>query len=134
MANSVFIITQHHKYGVHSWKYYCNSSHRLRQEEAEQTADREQTRSCTAQREPGEEDRPDQTGGDCPEGGHHGQGVFKWKKKCDEKKYMENNLWWEEKYDGKSLWLKLNNLNCDTTKKTRCEKNSKLKIWLNSKT
>ena len=48
------------------------------QEEAEQTADHfsEQTRSCTAQGEPGDEDRPDETGGDCPAGGRHGQGVL----------------------------------------------------------
>ena len=83
MHNSVFSITQHHKYRVHSWKYYCKSSHRLRQGEADQIADRfsEQTRSCTAQGEPGEEDRPDETGGDCPAGGSDGQGVF-YETKC----------------------------------------------------
>ena len=69
MPNSVFSITQHHRYGVHSQKYYCKSSHRLRQEEAEQTADifSEQTWPCTAEEEPGE---------DCPAGGRHGRGVL----------------------------------------------------------
>ena len=46
------------------------------QEEAEQTADHDQTRSYTAEGEPVEEDCPDETAGDCPEGGCHGQGVF----------------------------------------------------------
>ena len=47
------------------------------QVEAKQTDDRfsEQTGSCTAQGEPGEEDRPDKTGGDCLAGGHYGQQV-----------------------------------------------------------
>ena len=46
------------------------------QEKAEQTADRfsEQTRSCTAQGEPGEEDRPDEAGGEYPAGGRHSKG------------------------------------------------------------
>ena len=54
------------------------TSHRLRQEEAEQTADRfsEQTWWCTAQGEPGEEYCPDETGGDCPAGGRYGYGVL----------------------------------------------------------
>ena len=76
MPKSVFIITQHHNFGVHSQNYYCKSSHR--QEEAEQKAECfiEQTPSCTAQVESGEEYRPDETGGDCLAEGRHGQGFL----------------------------------------------------------
>ena len=56
--------TPHHKYGVLSRKYYCKF-HRLRQEEADQTADHfsEWTRSCTAEGEPVEESHPNEAGG-----------------------------------------------------------------------
>ena len=49
--------------------------------EAEQTYDCfiEQTRSCTAEGEPGDENRPDDAGGYCPAERQHGQRV------CDEK-------------------------------------------------
>ena len=50
----------------------------IRQEEVEQTADHfsEQTRSCTAEGEPGEEDCSNEAGGYCPAGGAHWKGVL----------------------------------------------------------
>ena len=46
---------------------------------AEQTDDyySEQTWSCTAEGEPGEENGPDEASGYCPGGGHHEQRVVK---------------------------------------------------------
>ena len=47
-------------------------------EEAEQTADcfSEQTQSCTAEGEHGEENCPEKSGGDCLAGQGHGRGVL----------------------------------------------------------
>ena len=44
-----------------------------------QIADRfsDQTRSCTAEAEPVEENCPDEGGGYCPAGGRHVQGVLR---------------------------------------------------------
>ena len=72
LIQSSLSIIQHHKYEVH----IANIFFSFRQEEAKQTADcfSDQTRSCTAQGELGEEDRPDEAGGECPAGGRHSQG------------------------------------------------------------
>ena len=74
MPNSVLYQYYTAPQAIHRKKWYRKSSHRLRQEEAEQTAARfsEQSQSCTAEGESGEENRPDEAGGDSPAGGHHG--------------------------------------------------------------
>ena len=68
----------HNVHIVHIRKYYCESSHKLRQEQDEQTDNclSDETRSFTAEGEPGEENCPDKAGGDCPAGGRHGQDVL----------------------------------------------------------
>ena len=76
MPNSV--IYQYYtasKVCVHRKKCYRKSSHWLRQEEAEQTADSLVNRVSHVQLKGkiGEENCPEEDGGDCPAGGHYGQ-------------------------------------------------------------
>ena len=142
LIQSSISITQHRKYGVHSRKYYCKSSHWLRPEEAEQTADcfSEQTRLCTAEEEPGE---------DRPAGGRRGQGIFWCKKKnviqknYDNKSGVEIALWWEKnlwwtkfvmKTQKHKLWQNSKTQVMTKFKNSKCDETQKQKLWQNLET
>ena len=58
-------IILHHNYGGHSRKYYCKSIHLLSKDEAEQTADCFSGQTQISEGVPGEENCPEEAGGDC---------------------------------------------------------------------
>ena len=92
--------------------------------EAEQTGYlfSEQTRSCTAEGEPGKENGPDEAEGYFPAWACNGQKVVQWK-------YMMLKKSWDTK-NGVVIKLKKINL-WQNYKKKNCDITLKLKMWCN---